>query len=99
MMIQPGSAGVSGELGVRGHLAAACRLTGVSEEPGRGVEPDVGLYDFWTARGAHVSLHNADCTDIAYSPGLSPTVTARFLFTPFVATALAESYGLEELLS
>jgi hypothetical protein len=57
-----------------------CRFAGVSTEAWRGVQPGAGLYDFWTADGAHVRLHEADCTGLTYTPGPRPTVIARFTF-------------------
>lgn len=60
----------------------SCRFVGTSAEPGRGVLRGVGLYQFDTADGVPVSLHDTDCIGLDYTPGPHPTLTAKFRYDP-----------------
>ncbi len=62
--------------------ATSSRFTGVSTVPGRGVRSGIGLYEFDTADAVAVSLHDADCISLTYTPGPNASLTARFRYDP-----------------
>ena len=69
---------------------------GVSADPDRGVDSRTGLYEFWTDRGEHVSLHEVDLASLTYEPSHPPAMT--LVFTPIDTPAGAPSPPLHDLL-
>ena len=57
-----------------------CRFVGVSTEPGRGIEPGIGPYQFTTSAGEPVQLHETRCTALTFRPGDEPTFRAVFRY-------------------
>ncbi|MFG3437834.1 hypothetical protein ACGF0J_11405 [Nonomuraea sp. NPDC047897] len=58
------------------------RFAGVAEDEDRGVTPRTGLYEFWTAEGAHVYLHDTDFRGLTYQPGRPPVLKLEFRYDP-----------------
>jgi hypothetical protein len=61
-------------------LVTACAFVGAHSDPARGVNVDAGLYEFFTADGAHVYLHDTHCLGLSYRPGPQPVLTAEFAY-------------------
>ncbi|MBB3728340.1 hypothetical protein [Nonomuraea dietziae] len=52
----------------------------MAEDEDRGVTLRTGLYEFWTAEGAHVYLHDTDFRRLTYQPGRPPVLELEFLY-------------------
>lgn len=61
---------------------APTQFVGFSREPDRGVSAGTGLYEFDTADGVPIYLHDAYCRTLTFSPGGPPTFTLVFEFDP-----------------
>jgi hypothetical protein len=58
------------------------RFAGVADDEDRGINPRGGLYEFLTAAGAHVYLHDTDFRRLAYQPGRPPVLELEFVYDP-----------------